>query len=498
MLAEFVDGFTLYRRLLAGANVSLESKVQLIKEVAYQAAKDWEPNGLARAETVDELHNLAESSGLVAAVGEDMVQNYISNAIEEGESERPILEPRRANGHNRPDVKDISVVFPFPINGELLPRRPVLVPGLLQRKQLSLNVAPPGSGKSLLTLQLGIMSSCGIPSWAGWRPRGRYRVMIINVEEDEDEMRRRLYAAAAIMGISHNELGGLCIAQTDKIVVAKADSRTKTVRAEPMLDRIISTVLHLGIDVLVVDPFAETFEGDENSNSELKWAAVLWREVARLTNTAVLLVHHAKKYAQHMAGDPDAGRGGGSLAGVARFVSTLFTMTEEEAVTLKVPEEDRYRYIRHDDAKANLNLVSRTARWFRKDSYTLPNAGDGQPGDDVGVLVPWDAPDAFADMSVEMANRILDELQIGARDEDGEPTGDPYGERKSKRWAGTVIQQNLQCDEKTAKHIIEKWVANGVLEVVQQKISTSKGQLRDCIIVIQSNRPGTVTDDVSL
>ena len=80
-----------------------------------------------------------------------------------------------------------------------------------------------------------MLCTSGLTHWAGWRPRGRYRVLVINAEEDEDEMKRRLFAAADVMGVPHADLAGLCLSQADKIVVAKADSRTKTVVATPML-----------------------------------------------------------------------------------------------------------------------------------------------------------------------------------------------------------------------------------------------------------------------
>ena len=63
----------------------------------------------------------------------------------------------------------------------------------------------------------------------------------------------------------------------------------------------------------------------------MKWAGILWREVARKTGAAMWLVHHTKKYAGSMAGDQDASRGGGALIGTARIMSTLFDMTEDEA-----------------------------------------------------------------------------------------------------------------------------------------------------------------------
>ena len=89
-------------------------------------------------------------------------------------------------------------------------------------------------------------------------------------------------------------------------MLAKFDARSKSLIRTPLFEQLVTTIIKNKIDILFVDPFAETFEGDENSNSELKWACMLWREVALRTNTAVCLVHHTKKYASGMAGDVDA------------------------------------------------------------------------------------------------------------------------------------------------------------------------------------------------
>jgi KaiC/GvpD/RAD55 family RecA-like ATPase len=370
---------------------------------------------------------------------------------------------------------DLPVVFPFPIDGTKLPRRPWLVPGLLLRRQVTLMVAPPGSGKSLLTLQLAMLCVSGMTSWAGWRPRGRYRVLIINVEEDAEEMSRRLCAAAEVMGLDQVDLQGrVVLAKAASIVVATADSRTKTVTATPMLEQVVRALMTLQIDIVVVDPFAETFAGDENSNSELKWAAVLWREVARRTNAAVMLVHHTKKYAQNMAGDPDASRGGGSLAGVARIVATLFPMTREEATAFEIDPDTHNHYLRFDDAKANLSLMSAAARWFQKQSRTLNNAGDGEPADEVGVLVPFLPPNIFDAMTTDVAKAILDELEAGGKDDDGGSTGEPFTLRKTKRWAVPVLQQYLQCSEQDGRKILDKWIKNGVLEEADTYVKSAK------------------------
>lgn len=504
-LGQFAAGVASLRRLMA-AMPDDEGRWAIFGNAAHEIA-GYIGKGLDRAEAADQLHAMATAHGLTDIDG---VQQIIADAFNEIEHV-PDLELPLTNGHdkNKKSAKVKSVLVcreAFPIDGSKLPRRPWEVPGLLLRGCVTLFVAPPGIGKSLLTLQIAMMCARG-SEWAGWHPRGKYRTLVINVEEDETEMRRRLHGARVTMKYE-NDLQGILIAKTESIVVAKADSRTKTVTATPMLEEIIQTILTLRIDIVIVDPFAETFAGDENSNSELKWAAVLWREVARRTNCAVLLVHHAKKYAQNMAGDMDASRGGGALAGVARVVSTLFTMTEEEFEThakeikKQFPSDaDRGRFIRYDDAKATFSLMSPSARWFRKVSVGIGNAGDGLPEDEVGVLIPWSAPDPFNNIDVQAANYILNEIVIGVRNDDGEPTDNPYSPSNqggSKRWVGLLLQRELKCSQKDAKKIIAKWIETGLLVEYMAPIPSSKGNNRECLKVDATKRPGTIIEESHL
>jgi hypothetical protein len=402
---------------------------------------------------------------------------------------------------------------PFPIDPATIPPRPWVIKNLLLRRQVTLLVAPPGSGKSLLTLQIGILcASTQRRKWCGWEPCGSLRVLIINSEEDLDEQRRRLWAAAKIMGIPQSELGGLAIAvEPETIVIGKTDSRTKTVTREPMLDKIKQTVIDGRFDVVIVDPFAETFVGDENSNSEVKWAGVLWREVARSTNAAVLLVHHSKKYAGQMAGDMDAARGGGSLVGVARIVCTLFAVTEQDSSRFDLEGESkernmredelRSRLLRFDDAKANLSLIihSPLARCFYKETKRIGNGAEGNDGDDVGVLTEF-VPKTKVSRILQdtaQANRILDEIETGVTDDEGRPIGEPFRATpkrgtKPKNWAGNVVQEQTQCSPDDAAEVLEIWVKNKVLEKFQQSVKSRKGGgLSECLRVVNANRPGS-------
>ena len=311
----------------------------------------------------------------------------------------------------------------FPIIEAEIPPRDWIIPGLLLRRNLSVLVAPPASGKSLLTLQLAIALALGM-RWGGWFPRKPEKVLVINAEDDFDEMRRRLFAAAEEMKVKQEDLiDRVYLADApESIVIAKMDNRSKAVIRTPLIDALVKTAEDMKIGVIFADPFAETFIGDENSNSEVKWAGILWREVARRSNTGLMVVHHTKKYAGSMAGNADASRGGGALIGTARIMSTLFTMSEAEAELFNVKVDDRLTYVRFDDAKSNQSKMG-VAKWFEKKSITLNNGIGPIPGDDVGVLVPWNPPGLMDGIGMFDIGLVLDAIGRGVLDDDGQPTG---------------------------------------------------------------------------
>ncbi|MHB2166082.1 AAA family ATPase [Alsobacter sp. R-9] len=395
----------------------------------------------------------------------------------------------------RPPFRTVSA---FPFDPAEIPVRPWIVPGLVLHGLVTFFAAPPGAGKSLLTLQWSIAMALGIP-WGGWTPRRRYRVLVINTEDDLDEQRRRLAAACEVMGVDQADLVGWLLLPDQAelteggIVIAKADPKSKTITRTPLVESLVQTIEANRIDALVVDPFAETFEGDENSNSEVKWVGTTWRDqVAKRTNAGIILVHHTRKYAGDMAGDPDAMRGGGSLIGVGRVVCTLFPMTREEAGKLGVDEDDRSRLVRFDDAKANLFLTTGKARWLRRVSISLPNGRDGIPGDEVGALVPWTPPTVFAAHSYGDLNRALDAIERGEIDDDGNPTGWRFAmEARTlpNRRASTIVAEVLGIEEPQAKRIVDEWIKNEVL--VSRPYKDGGRKERKGLFVNNDRRPGT-------
>ena len=387
----------------------------------------------------------------------------------------------------------LTIRSAFPIDASKIPPRPWLIPGLLIRNHVTVVVAPPGVGKSLLTLQVGLALGSG-RQWGGWEPRKSGRVLLVNAEDDYDEMQRRMVTASVVMGVEQSEVvDRVFVADTpESIVIARTDPRSKTVIRQPRVDELIKVGVDMKIDLIVVDPFAETFEGDENSNSELKWAAVLWREIARKINGSVLLVHHTRKYASGMSGDADAARGAGALIGVARVVATMFAMTEEEAELFEVEKTERHRYVRFDSAKANLTLITGQAKWFVKQSQDVGNATAFLPSDDTGVLVPWNAPGMFDGVPPIRIVRALNAIDKGILDEKGEPTGALFtrARQSPKRWAGSIVIEEFSCDEERASAVIKAWLTSGLLFEVEYEDGK---QTRKGLKVDFTKRPGATT-----
>lgn len=375
----------------------------------------------------------------------------------------------------------VPISSPWDQPADTIPAREWIVRGLLIRRHISILVAPGGSGKSLLSAQLAIALAMGMP-WAGWAPVKAEKVLLINAEDDGDEMRRRIHAACKVMEINPRDLSGrLFLADDPRSIVVAKTSKEKVVIATPLADAIKKTVEEQGIGVVFVDPFAETFEGDENSNSEVKWAAAIWRAVARECHCSVMLVHHTPKYAKGMAGDADAARGAGALVNSARIVSTLFTMSEEEAKLFTLKPDEAHRYVRFDDAKANLTLMTGKARWFEKVSHELPN------GDSVGVLKPWKPPGVFDGVSLDTINDVLSVIDAG-RDGGKYLFNVKAGPDVTPAWGGHVIMEALGCDRAKATKVMAEWLQSGLFVTAEYTSENRRAKMG--LRVDFSKRPG--------
>src|SRR5262249_2311735 len=150
------------------------------------------------------------------------------------------------------------------------------------------------------------------------------------------------------------------------------------------------------ISGIVMDPFAATFIGAENSNETMNRVMRIWKDdVAVPTRCAALINHHFRK-GSAQPGEADAFRGGGAFIGVVRMAYSLTTMTEKEATLFGITDPvDRAALFRLDDAKLNMAAAGRE-RWYRIVAVKLGNKDISSlypEGDTVHTIEPWTPPD---------------------------------------------------------------------------------------------------------
>ena len=270
-----------------------------------------------------------------------------------------------------------------------IPRRQWVYGRRLMRKSLTVTVAPPGMGKTMLSLHEAIAIAAGV-TWAGQTVHEPGPVWLFNAEEDADELNRRLFAALEHMGVSLQTVKERLFINNGAdtpLSVAKLDD-SGVVIPTPDVDACIQHIKRIGAVAFIVDPFIEVHELEESTNKQFQQAAGLFRRIAQEANCAVNLCHHTRKppagNAEGHIGNMDSARGPSSLMGVARIAHTLYGMTERDAMRLNIADDERHLYLRLDGAKNNSALIGGAPDWFKRESVTIAN------GDDVGVLTPAD------------------------------------------------------------------------------------------------------------
>lgn len=293
------------------------------------------------------------------------------------------------------EIRGIEAIDIADIDLDHIPPRAWLFGDIVARKYVSMIAASPGAGKSVFTMQMAICASAGKSFGPYKSHEPSIRTWVYNNEEGEEELRRRVAAMVSHEEIDKAALSGkffMNSGERQSICIARKNIDGGVLHT-PDYEQLKSEIIRKKIDLLIVDPFAETHDVNENSNDEIKTVAGLYRRIAIECNCAVLLVHHTRKggnaseKSNEQNSNADSARGGGAQIGVVRRMFTLAKMDSGTAAKLNVPDNQRYWFIRFDDAKTNITAPSQDAQWFKFQSIALNNGtGLYKEGDKVGVL----------------------------------------------------------------------------------------------------------------
>jgi len=281
-----------------------------------------------------------------------------------------------------------------PFNPAQIPKRAFVLGTFLAKGYVSGLVSPPGAGKTTLEITMAVALATGRADIVGMKVHGRHRVFLWNQEDELDELKRRLAAVMKAFDVTFDDLmldGRPAImlgsGADDALLMAKRGPTA--IVASAAAKSLVQQFLEDGVSVAMFDPFVELHPADENSNVEIGQVGRVFRGIAIEAHAAVLLVHHTRKppagESTGHAGNMESARGAGSLVGVTRMGATLYGVDEKTAERFGIPEDERHRYVRFDDGKNNLALISSEPRFFKREGV---NIGTPDDPEEVGVLRP--------------------------------------------------------------------------------------------------------------
>jgi hypothetical protein len=341
----------------------------------------------------------------------------------------------------------------LPFDPATLPPRRWIYGRHLIRQFVSITVAPGGVGKSSLLIGDALAMVSGKPIMGQSVP-APLRVWLWNMEDPLDELKRRIAAAMQHHGLSWNDLGGrlyldsgrdqgLCTAITGR------DGGPQILA--PVVDALVAEMQRRQIDAFLADPFVSTHQVSENDNGAMDAVGKSWGHVAQRTTAAIGLVHHSRKQMDGADMTAESARGGKALTDAAREVRVLQRMSPEEAAKAGVENNRLFFQVRSD--KQNLAAPSQHATWFKLHDVPIPN------GDQVGVVAPWEWPEAMDGVSVADLRRVQTALDCATH------RADP----RADQWAGNVVMDVLGIDPQSmaskakVKLLLAEWIKSGAL-----------------------------------
>ena len=273
-----------------------------------------------------------------------------------------------------------------------IPPREWLVDRLCLKAYITGLVAPGGVGKSSLALALGL-SVASNNDILNLGVRKQANVLIINNEDSDDELKRRIAGITTQFGINPISLKDTLfyISGYEKkyMLSEMSDSGQKETA---FASDLIKYMLEKEIGLLIVDPFVSTHNAPENDNTAMDQVMSIYRKIAAKTGAAITLIHHTRKQDTKgsSAGNADIARGASAFKDAVRVVATLTPMSKAEAQKLTFDDQKQSRHFRLDLAKQNFSPACVSEMWFRMESCLIGN------GEHVGVPVPVNLKPLFS------------------------------------------------------------------------------------------------------
>ncbi|MCJ2036388.1 helicase RepA family protein [Methylobacterium sp. J-068] len=333
------------------------------------------------------------------------------------------------------------------------------------RRYVTATIAPGGLGKSSLALVEALAMVTGRNLLAS-PVKEPLRVWYWNGEDPREEVERRLAAACLHYGITTEDIGGRLFIDSGRDLPLKIATRQRDAIAvaKPLVDELVREIQARGIDQLILDPFVACHDVPENDNGAVDRVAKEWGGIGERGNCGVEFVHHVRKAGNGQTSySVEDARGGSALIGAVRSARVLNAMSPEEASQAGIEADQRRRYFRVDDGKANMQPPGDSASWHHLVSVELGNDTADAPGDRVGVVTAWTLPGLLDQISIDHVRAVQTAVDAGEWSDSVQ----------AENWVGYAVANVLrmspksdEADKGRIKKYLKTWLKGGALRQV--------------------------------
>jgi RecA-family ATPase len=224
-------------------------------------------------------HNLKD----IFADGTQFVDKCVADIVVE-------IEKTKAKKLNK-EPSSLPVIDPRDWQGKSVPERSWFVEGLIPDRTVTNLSGAGGSGKTEIILQLVAASSLRT-EWFG-KDVAIGPCLYYGAEDEADELHRRLAKIVERAGYDLSDLEGIRLMPMAGLdaVLAEPDKKGNLV-ATSIYPKLVSQAMELRPKLIVIDPSADVFGGDEINRAQVRKFVSMLRALAMNIDCAVLLLSH--------------------------------------------------------------------------------------------------------------------------------------------------------------------------------------------------------------
>ena len=248
------------------------------------------------------------------------------------------------------------------------PKREWILREIMPVGKTGMIVAPGGTGKSQLLMQLAISIATGVPLFGKYEVENTGGVMAFFAEDDDEELHRRfrnsirdileapgisLDRERFMVDLQKNLFISSMVGQDVRITMSGPDGPMLTANFK----RFLATAKQIpDLRMIMLDPIIRFLSGDQNDASESTRLVQAGERLSQETGAFVLWANHANKASMRMGGDAmgqEASRGSSALTDGMRWQMNLATMDKKSAKSYGIQEKERGYYVQMSVPKNN-------------------------------------------------------------------------------------------------------------------------------------------------